>query len=906
MHRTRRVMGLAVIFAMAASLMVLVAAPAQAASGANVALLNPYCGAGAGFGTLCPGGISQNLSSHDGLTAKLTAVAYGGDDAMSAHTALFFVKSTSVVGTEPWFLVGTDSTPAVPDGGAGLLAANPAWPTPPPGFPGNLKWKAFEVDFNTQAMPGGIAGNIDVSVVVCGEGTTSFDALGAFDPQDNNRSATGLLVPILDCSNDLGATIGFDFVSDVVVNNTLAVVELPDYPNTGYHGDSVPINFFVINAVTTPGAQEVAIHLCEDPDPNNVGADFVPGSPGVFSSTWSGGGTDCAMPGGGEVFMTGGPTLWSASFGASGFPDFLIPGLANTNVRLEVDVDDDLSPFGVIFPTRATSANQYIIPTIAADQMNTIGLVWDYQDGPGNRDCLTGATDATSVILPWTLTDSDGDGAEGLAIAPAPDAGALDIDDGDNPVLKVCTKGAAFSLAGAGIQIAYQIDSGPGGIDADTPDYLEPNAFVCGPATPFCSGGFGYVGPVLNGGYARPGSISDLPLVDPLGRGFARVCGVRACQHSDLTDLAIFSGLGSDHAQVNSATTGTTTYRACVDLNGNRACEANELSARATMTWTPGGRNHNHVWKTGTAGVDGHSGQSTVAAPAGGTVSITGWFHDAGHNGVAAKPAIWRIGLNAPGHFVSTETTTLADGSATAVIGSSVLDAARTTPVFFCGDGDADGICDFTPAEIEINWGGVVTSTSISSFAVNPTIGVFGTDFVAAGTLLDGSAAPVSSATVSIQRRTLGSNDWVTIRDVITNGTGAFSATDADLAHNSDYRAVFAGNVSYTGSSSDSDRAWVRVGIAMNVSDPTVFAGQGVRISGRVLPAHPGDVVTLQVLDNGRGWKNIASARLSAASTYAFSVLHNSSKSLLFRVTYPTQGILNAWNVSRNLRVTWA
>lgn len=950
MHRTRKVLGFVVVLAMAASVFVLLAAaPASAAAGANAALLNPYCGivpppVGV-TAPVCPSGDAQQLSSHDGLTAKLSGVAWGGDDAMSAYYGLFYYRQSPILGlTDPWHLVGVDSTPSVPDSAAPLSGTTafgggatnfpPAWPH----FPTtDTKWKAFDVDFNTA----GVSGPIDIVFVVCGEGTTSFDAIGGalasgagFDRADNRRSSDGLLWPVWDCSNDgipstgglgapfatdgVGATVGFDAVFGVEVDNRLPVVNLPTFPTVGYHGDAIATGGWTMTAYTTPDAGDVNFAVCENVTPQvQTGGEWDLGHHGDDSSYWGGG---CAV----EGSMLGGPTTWTAVFSGSPTPGaFDLSGVLDENLRFEANVDP--VPGGAVDNAFATIANSYLIAATPFAIVNRAHAVWDYDSAPGDRGCFSGSSAATSTIDPWRLTDADGDGREDLATAPAPDAGKLDIDDADNPVLKGCLKGpAGITYPMIQNQIAWEVLSGPGDIDADQPTYHDGMAVSCFdynllgiPINHPCSGGyaywpaaFGHGGPIFGpfgGGYARPGSVADAPLRDPLGRGISRVCGLRACQKSDITDLALEAGIGSDAAAVNSVEAGMTTYRVCVDLNGNRACgDPGEISATATMTWTPAGRNHNHLWKTGTEAVNGHSGTATVAAPAGSTVSLTGIAHDGGHNALENTPVIWRLGNNSPGHFVSTQSTTGPGAAAVAVIGSSVLDAARTTVVTFCGDGDADGICDETPATVEVNWGGVVTSTSISSFSVNPTIGVFGTDFVISGTLLDGAAGAVSSATVEIQRRTLGSDQWVTIRNIITNGTGAFSTTDVDLAYNSDYRAVFPGNVSYTGATSDTDRAWVRVGIAKNVSDPTVFAGQAVRISGRVLPAHPGDVVTLQVLDNGRGWKNIASARLSSASTYAFSVVHHSSKSLLFRVTYPTQGILNAWNVSRNTRITWA
>lgn len=951
-----------VLSTVATFMVLLAAAPAQAAAGNNVALIGPSCGTGAvAFFPNCPGGAPMTLSSRDGLTARLTAVAWGGDDAMAAYSALFYVRQSPIVGTEPWNLVGIDSTPAVPDGGPlptqscdddteTIENFPPAWPNYPAsvcGTPADARFKAFEVDLNTAAMPGGGTGPVDIFVAICGEGTTSWDAnagpggllsaTSGFDRADNFRSGGDLLIPLNDCAADglnpnfvgapfstagLEATFGVDMVDGVAINNNLPVVNLPSFPNPAYHGDALPVGGFTVTAFTSPIAGEVALNLCQGVQPNVfAGGEWTQGTHGVDSLTY--GGAGCAVD---EVFMQGGPTTWTLNFSASPTPGAItLPGaLQNTSVRLEAMTD--LVGDGNIVPALATVAANYIVPATPFNTANQIYAVWDYDAAQGNRQCFNGSTSATSQIDPVRGTDYDGDGREQLSVAPAPDgAGKIDIDDGDNPVLKVCVKGpGGLAFPQIGTQVAYEVVSGPGDIDADTPTYLDGQAVSCFdfnffgiPATQPCSGGYTYWpfatgngGPIYGpfaGGYARPGSIADAPLNDPLGRGISRVCGLRPCQKSDITDLALEAGTASDFAAVNSTQAGTTTYRACVDLNGDRRCGSpGEISATATMTWTPGGRNHNHAWVAGTETADGHAGQATISQPAGDTVDVVGILQDGGHNALAGKRVIARLGTNSPGHIISPPvTTTGSNGKAVFTIGSSVLDAARTTEFLVCGDGDADGICDQAPAKVEINWGGVVTTTSISGFSVTPAIGVFGTQFTATGSLLDGDGDPVSSATVKLQRRTLGSINWETVAQDTVDGAGAFVILD-EPTYSADYRAVFEGNVSYNSATSATDRAFVRVGIALNASDPTVLVGDSVRLSGRVLPAHPGAVVTLQALDNGRGWRNVASARLSASSTYAFTVRHGVARSVLYRVTFPTQTLLNAWNVSRNLRLTWA
>ncbi|MGH2668480.1 MAG: hypothetical protein ACRDH5_05050, partial [bacterium] len=457
------------------------------------------------------------------------------------------------------------------------------------------------MDLNTAALPGGITSPIDIFVAVCGEGTTSYAAAGGplgldarFDRADNNRSGGNFIFPTWDCSNDgipagnglgvppavagVNATLGYDVTARVTVDNTRAVVNLPAYPNTGYHGDALPAGGFTITAVTTPDAGDVSINLCDAVNPLvlNGAPEWTDGSHGETSLIYGGGGAglECTFPAaapaplgpGTLAFMQGGPTTWTATFNAAPAPGaYTIPAaLVNDNIRIEVNVD--IIGDGVTTAAIASTANQYATIATPILSATNIAAVWDYDGAPGNRQCTNGSSAATSQIDPWRLTDYDGDAREGLSVAPAPDTGKIDIDDGDNPVLKACVRGpGGVAFPQLQRQIAWKVASGPGGIDADQPTFYDGNAVSCFdfnllgiPINNTCSGGYsywalalGFGGPNFGpygGGYARPGSVADAPLNDPLGRGISRVCGIRPCQHSDITDLAFEGGVGADVA----------------------------------------------------------------------------------------------------------------------------------------------------------------------------------------------------------------------------------------------------------------------------------------------------------------------------------------------------------------------
>jgi len=89
--------------------------------------------------------------------------------------------------------------------------------------------------------------------------------------------------------------------------------------------------------------------------------------------------------------------------------------------------------------------------------------------------------------------------------------------------------------------------------------------------------------------------------------------------------------------------------------------------------------------------------------------------------------------------------------------------------------------------------------------------------------------------------------------------------------------------------------------VTLSAASATVRHGTPIRLSGRVLPAHPGLVLRIQML-TGRGWVTVAAPRLSAGSLYSGTLLPRVRGRYLFRVVAPGTA-LNASGVSRTVSV---
>lgn len=192
------------------------------------------------------------------------------------------------------------------------------------------------------------------------------------------------------------------------------------------------------------------------------------------------------------------------------------------------------------------------------------------------------------------------------------------------------------------------------------------------------------------------------------------------------------------------------------------------------------------------------------------------------------------------------------------------------------------------------------------TIAVTPGTGVYGTVFSIAG-VLTCEGAPVADAIVTVTRLTADPYDFETSAARTTDADGRYRAWDRPSA-GAEYVATWRGGAACgAGARSELAHASVKPGVITNPATQTVAPGHAAIIEGRVLPAHPGGSVVLQILDGPAGrWIEAGSARLDADGRYRLAyVKADGSGWLVFRVGFPTQDGDHVWNVGRNVRADW-
>ncbi len=158
------------------------------------------------------------------------------------------------------------------------------------------------------------------------------------------------------------------------------------------------------------------------------------------------------------------------------------------------------------------------------------------------------------------------------------------------------------------------------------------------------------------------------------------------------------------------------------------------------------------------------------------------------------------------------------------------------------------------------------------------------------------NGAALAGAAVRASSRVAGQSSFSAGRLLTAAASGEVSWQVAPL-HTTTYRFELVSDPSI--SVEHTVRVSQRVTLAAAAS--TVRRGTPIRLSGRVLPAHPGLALRIQML-TARGWVTVANPRLGAGSLYSGTLLPRVRGRYLFRVSAPATA-LNVAGISRTITV---
>jgi hypothetical protein len=161
------------------------------------------------------------------------------------------------------------------------------------------------------------------------------------------------------------------------------------------------------------------------------------------------------------------------------------------------------------------------------------------------------------------------------------------------------------------------------------------------------------------------------------------------------------------------------------------------------------------------------------------------------------------------------------------------------------------------------------------------------------GTLTkSGPTTAVAGAPIRVYQRRHGTAAWALLASTATTTSGAWSVSTAP-AVNTDFYAAYAGAAGSGASSSRPVLVTVAPRISGTAASSAIRLRRTAAVRGTVAPNRRGQVVYLQRHDV-RGWHTIVSARLTAASTYAFTVKPTSRGLWRYRVVKGA----NAYNIA--------
>ena len=146
---------------------------------------------------------------------------------------------------------------------------------------------------------------------------------------------------------------------------------------------------------------------------------------------------------------------------------------------------------------------------------------------------------------------------------------------------------------------------------------------------------------------------------------------------------------------------------------------------------------------------------------------------------------------------------------------------------------------------------------------------VFGHKLTLSGKLKGADGAVVPNARVIVTRRT-DSGSKKKIGSDTTDGSGRWSLVTKPK-HNADYRAVFRGN-----DTEGADRSsWLGTNVAPRIgrrADRSTSVADALVVKGAVAPRKAGEKVKLVVFNAAGNGRVLDTTKLSATSTYRFSV----------------------------------
>ncbi|MHB8510984.1 MAG: hypothetical protein ACYDCC_02290 [Actinomycetota bacterium] len=186
----------------------------------------------------------------------------------------------------------------------------------------------------------------------------------------------------------------------------------------------------------------------------------------------------------------------------------------------------------------------------------------------------------------------------------------------------------------------------------------------------------------------------------------------------------------------------------------------------------------------------------------------------------------------------------------------------------------------------------------------SPTSAVFGATIDVAG-VVTCAGSKVANAIVDVYRRILGQSNWTKI-ETESDVQGRFAIRDEELYGSADYGATWDGNTVCSRTGAALKRVYISVGAIANVFKSSLPPGESANFYGKILPAHPGKKIALQLYRGDQHkWTWVAQSRLDKNSNYNLFYMDKQKGYLLFRVVYLTQDLDHQWNISRNIKVTW-
>ncbi len=198
----------------------------------------------------------------------------------------------------------------------------------------------------------------------------------------------------------------------------------------------------------------------------------------------------------------------------------------------------------------------------------------------------------------------------------------------------------------------------------------------------------------------------------------------------------------------------------------------------------------------------------------------------------------------------------------------------------------------------------VATAATASTISINPSIAANSTVAYNTAVTITGTIDPVHQATVAVQSKRSGNDEFKTLASTTADANGNYSYTFKATASGS-YQVKWDGDADHASATSSSVTINVQSNIVLGKTPKPNWAGQEFFVNGRLEPRHRGVQVSVQINNKGT-WKTISKGKTDKNSNYSVKTSISKTGKHRLRVAFGDTDHALASSDGFDINLKWA